>query len=216
LKPREALRQLLVGGRLERVGEMAAAQRATLGRLVPLTFDRDPQIGWRAVEAMGIAARRIAETSPDTVRDQLRRLNWLLSEESGGICWRAPEAMAEIVRHTRGEFDDYIPIIVSLLLYMADEDLGHFRPGILWAIGRLGERAEPYVSDVVPAVTAALSYADPQVRGMAVWCLGRLGRTALLAERPALLDDDAPVDLYDDGVLNRTSIRRLARHALGT
>lgn len=210
-----ALGELLADGRLEEVGEMAARRHGTLGRLVPLTYDPDPLLQWRAVEAMGIAARRITETHPDAVREQLRRLSWLLNEESGGICWRAPEAMAEMVSRNPGRFDEYVPIIVSLLVSMADEDLEHFRGGILWAIGRLGRRAEPYAGAVLSAIAAALSHADPQVRGLAVWCVGRLGRAALLAGRPALLNDEGIVELYEDGAIVRTDVRRLTRDALG-
>ncbi len=81
-----------------------------------LTFVPNPLIGWCAVEAMGMGANRIAENDPDYLREHLRRRYWLLSEESGGICWRAPEAMAEIVRHRPVLFADYIPIVVLLIL----------------------------------------------------------------------------------------------------
>jgi hypothetical protein len=95
---------------------VAAGGQATrvLGALVALTFDRDPLIGWRAVEAMGIAAERIAERDPAAVREHLRRLNWLITEESGGICWRAPEAMAEIVARLPNAYAEFVPIVVHL------------------------------------------------------------------------------------------------------
>ena len=176
-----------------------------------LTFDPDPQIAWRAVEAMGVVADRIARDDPDYVREHLRRLKWLLSEESGGICWRAPEAMAEVIRRATDRFSDYVPIVVSLLTEMADEDLDHFRPGILWAIGRLGPVAADHVPDVVAEITSALiiKHPDPQVRGMAVWCLRQLGQSELLTAHPELLHDQGPVDLYEDGNLNHTSVSRL-------
>jgi len=46
-----------------------------------------------------------------------------MSEESGGICWRAPEAMAEITRRRPDLCADYVPIVVSLITEMAEEDL---------------------------------------------------------------------------------------------
>ena len=190
---------------------MAVPKKRVLGSLVSLTFDPNPLIGWRAVEAMGLAASRVAQHDPQYVRNHLRRLYWLLSEESGGICWRAPEAMAEIVRHQPNLFADYIPIVVSLLVSMAEEDLDHFRPGALWAIGRLGPACGDHLQAVLSAITSALEHSDPQVRGMAVWCLGRVGQSKLLADRPDLLRDEEPVDLYENGRLNRTSVCRLVR-----
>ena len=194
--------------------DVAGRKRRTLGLLISLTFDADPQIAWRAVEAMGAAADRIARDDPDYVREHLRRLHWLLSEESGGICWRAPEAMAEIIRRDPDRFSDYVPIVVSLIGEMAEEDLAHFRVGILWAIGRLGAIAGNELDAAEPTIRACLDHHDPQVRGMAAWCLGQCGRAALLAGRPDLLSDQRPVDFYEDGHLGRTNVCQLVRQAL--
>lgn len=206
---KRALRALLELGLMEDVARMAGNTHRVLGSLVPLTFDPDPLIGWRAVEAMGVAARVIAERDADFVREHLRRLHWLLSEESGGTCWRAPEAMAEIVRQRPDRFGDYVPIVTTLLVEMAPEDLEPFRAGILWAIGRPGPLAADGLDDVLPAVVAALDHAEPQVRGMAVWCLGATGRTGLLSEWPALRHDGGIVMLYENGALHRTTVGRL-------
>ncbi|MFH1919058.1 MAG: DVU0298 family protein [Planctomycetota bacterium] len=205
---------MLDQGHLEQIAEMAVQKKRVLGSLVSLTFDPDPQTVWRAVEAMGSAADRIAQRDPEYVRNHLRRLYWLLSEESGGVCWRAPEAMAEIVRRRPELFADYLRIVVSLILNMAEEDLDHFRAGALWAIGRLGALAGDHIPAVLPAITSALDDSDPQVRGMAVWCLGQAGQAKLLARRPDLLSDEGPVDLYEDRQFTRTSVCRLARQAL--
>ena len=209
------LRKLLAERQLDAIAELAARRKRVLGSLISLTFDADPQVGWRAVEAMGVAAARIADVEPGPVREHLRRLMWLLSEESGGICWRAPEAMAEIIHHRPALFADYVPIVFHLLLEMAEEDLRHFRAGIMWAIGRLGANGEECVSEVLPAITTALDYPDSQVRGMAVWCLVRLGQTGILAGLPDLRTDNGAVDLYEDGVLTRTCVGQLSQRALG-
>ncbi len=210
---KKQIRQLLRHRDLDMLADLAGRKRRTLGLLVSLTFDADPLIGWRAVEAMGAAADRIADDDPDYVRQHLRRLHWLLSEESGGICWRAPEALAEIVRRRPLMFDDYVSIVVTLIGEMAEEDLTHFRPGILWAIGRLGPTAEKELDHAAPEINASLDHADPQVRGMAVWCLGQCGRGPLLAEREGLLSDQSPVDLFEDGDLVRLTVGELTRRA---
>ena len=216
LPMRKALRELLDQGRLEQIADMALRKKRVLGSLIAATFDADAQTGWRAVEAMGLATSRIAQSDPQYVRSHLERLYWLLNEESGGICWHAPQAMAEIVRPNPKLFADYIPIIVFLLLNMAEEDLGHFRAAILWAIGRLGTVAGDQIQEVLPAITTALDNADPQVRGMAVWCLVQTGQSKCLAGRPDLLADTGPVDLYEDAHLCRTNVRDLVQQAVTT
>ena len=211
---KKRLRQLLEQRNTDEIAHLARGKRRVLNLLVSLTFDRDPLIQWRAVEAMGAAAERIVPEDPDCIRDHLRRLHWLLSEESGGICWRAPEAMAEIVRRCPGPFGDYVPIIVSLICEMAEEDLLHFRTGILWAIGRLGSVAQRELDAVLPTIEACLDHADPGVRGMAVWCLGQVGQSRLLADRPDLLVDESPLSLFENGLLSQTSVNHLAQQVL--
>jgi len=193
---------------------MAARRKRVLGSLVASTYDSDPRISWRAVEALGVAAARIAQDDPDHVRQLLSRLLWLINDESGGICWRAPEAMAEIVRHEPSLFADYVPIVTSLIVNLAEEDLEHFRAGILRAIGRLGVAGADNVQDVIPSVISALDDSNPQVRGMAVWCLLEVGREDLLADRPNLLADEGPVDLYEEGTLSRTTVSQLVQRAV--
>lgn len=212
---KKRLRRLLEQQSYDEIADLAVQRRRVLSALVSLTFDSVPLIGWRAVEAMGAAADRIADEDPDCVRDHLRRLYWLMSEESGGICWRAPEAIAEIVRRRPALLADYVPIVVFLIREMAEEDLAHFRAGILWAIGRLGPIGAEQLDEVLPEVLACLDHADPQVRGMAAWCLGQCGRAEHLAGRGDLLADHAPVDLYEDGHFGSTSVGRLVERALG-
>jgi len=208
---KKRLRQLLEQQSLNEIADLAERKRRVLNLLISLTFDRDPQIGWRAVEAMGAAAERIAPSDPDCVRDHLRRLYWLLSEESGGICWRAPEAMAEIVRRVPDLSQDYVPIVVTLIREMTDEDLDHFRAGILWAIGRLGLIAEKELAAVLPAIQACLGHTESQVRGMAVWCLGQCGQAELVERVGHMQTDEGPVAFYEDGFLSSTTVGELVR-----
>lgn len=208
------LRELLVQNRPEEIADLAEGKRRVLGLLRSLTFDRDRLVGWRAVEAMGVVADRLADQDPDAVVEELRGLFWLLSEESGGVCWHAPEAMAEIVRRRPTQFASYISITATLINEMADEDLEHFRPGILWAIGRLGPIAAGTIDEVLPAIEASLDQSDPQARGMAVWCLGQIGRAGLLETRSDLLEDSGPVAFYENGELTQTTVRELTMRAL--
>ena len=134
---------------------------------------------------------------------------------------RSPMAISGWLRRrvTRSSTPDqsasYLPITLSLLNEMADEELDHFRPEILWGIGRLGPKAEPELDLVLEAIEASLDQRDPQARGMAAWCLGRIGRAELLAERTDLLDDGEPVELYENGSITRTSVSELVKRALG-
>jgi hypothetical protein len=207
---RRELRPRLVAGDIDAIVERAGSSHQVLGALISLTYDGDPGVAWRAVHALGRSAERVARSDPDLVRRYLRRLFWLITEESGGICWFAPQGMAEVAR-THDSFADFVPITMNLLGEMAEEDLQHFRPGILWAIGRLGPLAEPHMDDVIADVEAALEHPDATVRGLAAWALGETGRGAVVERHDALLEDPAPVTFFVDGERVDTTVARLAR-----
>jgi hypothetical protein len=206
---KERIRNYLAQDQFEKISERAVAKKRVLSILVSLTFDADPAIAWRAVEALGFAAHRVADGNPEFVLGQLRRLHWFMSDESGAVCWYAPQAMAEIVRHRPDLFHDYVDIVFSLIHATAEEDLAHFRPGILWAIGRLAPAAPDKADSVLPTVVECLELRDPQARGLAVWCLKQAGRMDLLAERNDLLSDDGAVEIYENRRLQQTSVRAL-------
>jgi hypothetical protein len=206
------LREYLEIPDYESIAGLAAQRKRALGVLVSITFDPDPLIAWRAVEAMGLAADRIAGKNPEFVRSHLRRLHWLLSEESGGICRHAPQAMAEIIRRRPELYAEYIPITVALLEDMAEEDLSSgFRQAVLWAIGRLAPIAPDQVLPVLDTVESCLDNHDPQVRGLAVWCLVRAGSQERLAGHEHLQSDDGTVQIYTDGAFVGTTIKDLLK-----
>jgi len=208
------LRRLLVEGDLEAVAEMAATKKRVLGSLVALAFDADEEIGWRAVEAMGMGAERLSAESPRFVKEHMRRLYWLITEESGACFWRAPESMAELGVRLPGLLKDFVPIAFHLLETLEEEDLEHFRPGALYAVGRLAGILPHDLPSLLPLVVGALDDPDPQTRGMAVWCLGQVGETGALEERERLLEDQGEVRLYRNRTLERTTVAHLTRDIL--
>jgi hypothetical protein len=210
---KKRLKELLESGDLDGIADAAEQSRRVLGLLFPFTYNPDPLLSWRAVEATGRAAHRIALRRPKRVRSHLRRMQWLLSEESGGVGWRAPEVMADIVARNPTLFEDYIPIISALLETMAPEDLAGFKPGILWAIGRLGPLALEAVPTLRKSVSAYFSDPDPQVRGFAVWSLTRLGAGEFLERMRELREDEGEVTLYEDGRLVSRTVGELVREA---
>jgi len=204
------LRKALEQKSFQEIADIAATRKRTLGALVSLTYDADPLVAWRAAEAQGWACARLAIRNEEFVRDHLRRLHWLLSEESGGICRHAPQSMAVIVVRGGGIFADYAPITTSLLTDMAEEDLASgFRIAVLWAIARLAPVAPGAVAPVLDRVAGSLDDDDPVVRTLAVQCLLYCGGRDLIEEGPGLAANTPPVDIYSDGDFHRTSIKEL-------
>jgi hypothetical protein len=214
LSLKDRVRDLLEDGRLEDVAELAAVRKRVLGSLVALTFDTHPQVVWRAIEAMGMSAERLAPSHPAYVKEHMRRLHWLITEESGAVFWRAPECMAELAARLPRLLSNHVPIAFHLLETLEEEDLEHFRPGALWAVGRLADVAGEALEGVLPRVVEALDRPDPQSRGMAVWCLGKVGREGALNSRPDLLGDGGAVQRYRDRFVEETTVGDLFREVM--
>jgi HEAT repeat protein len=109
---------------------------------------------------------------------------------------------------------DFVPIAFHLLETLEEEDLEHFRSGALYAVGRLAGEAGDDLEPMLPLVEQALSDPDPQARGMAVWCLGEVGRSGMLRAREELLEDEAPVELYEEREIRRTTVAEITRRVL--
>lgn len=208
------VRQWLVNGDNSRIRKYAEQKASILSILTALTYDLDLLVSWRAVEALGIAAGVVGQRDPEYVRGHLRRLMWLLNDESGGIGWRAPEAIGEIIRSDPVSYAEFIPLLISILELEA-EDAGRFSAGTLWAIGRLSEVVPKSIGSAIPLVIPLLGDLDPQVRGMAVWCLDRLDTARLIPEIEPLKKDLGAVILFRDGQIQHTTVAQLACGATG-
>jgi hypothetical protein len=207
------LREWLSRAEFQPIVAAAMERGRTINILITLTYDEDPLTGWRAVEAVGKCAESMAPVKPEALKNQLRRLFWFLSDESGAIAWRAPEIIGEIIRSDPAQFAEFIPLAVGLLS-LEPEDLPRFLPGILYGLGRIGEADPAVVKERVSVIEQKLADPDPQARAMAVWCLDRIGAREVLARHPELGGDESEAQIYRNGFLEKTSVSRLRAEAL--
>ena len=152
--------------------EYARSGKRILSLLTALSYDSKPAISERAIQATGLAAKVILEREPEYVRNYLLRLFWLLSDEFGGIGWKAPELIGEILFHCP-QFTQFFPMLVSLL-DMEEEDAFQFRAGVLWAVGRVAQVARDEMQPARGSIILYLNAEDDEIKAMARWCLEQL------------------------------------------
>ncbi len=208
----ESLPHLLLCADYFAITELAKENKRRLSELIALTFNEDDLIGWRAVKALGLASAQVADTDAEFVRGILRRLMWMMNDESGSIGWRAPQAMGAIIARRPKFFFEFIPIIVA----MFDVEETHFYPDILWAIGHIAEHNPGYVRHTLPLVLNYLSDASPQTRGMAAWCTGQLGSVQALPALQKLGDDSAKFRIFLDDKMYEYRVGDLANNVFKT
>ncbi len=169
------LRQWLSDANYKPILEVAEVKKGVLSQLTALTYEDDTTISGNAIEASGLAARIIAGRDPEYVRNYLLRLFWLINDESGGIGWRAPELIGEILHHCP-QYSQFFPLLISLL-DLEEEDAPRFRAGTLWAIGRVAQVARDAMLVALPQVQHYLSCdkkTNIEVNDKALWCLEQL------------------------------------------
>jgi hypothetical protein len=177
----------------------------------------EEKIKWHAVTALGCWVAREARHDVEAGRNILRRLMWMLNEESGGIGWGVPEAMGEILARHEGLAREFTPFLVSYARpngnFLENERL---QAGVAWAIGRLGEGAPEFLQSLEAQryLLLYLDSPDAGVRGMAAWALGRLGGGKDLSRLEALCEDEGSCHLYESGRLTLHTVGDLAHEAI--
>ena len=213
---KEALRLLQsedLKAALDALGQFPPKQ--IVNPLFGLLYHGEPRVRWRAVSAMGEVVSRLADRHIESARIIMRRFMWNLNDESGGIGWGSPEAMAEImVRHVQlaREFG-------CILISYADPE-GNFlehptlQQGVLWAWGRLGRERPEMMQPAAHLLAAYLASDDLSLRGMAAWASAPLGAHVLQPHLEALVSSTEQVIIYMDDELTSQSIGQLARISL--
>jgi HEAT repeat protein len=172
---------------------------------------------WHAIDALGPVIAQLAERDMEAARVVMRRFMWSLNDESGGIGWGAPEAMAEIMVCHDGLADEYAHMLVA---YMREDgfhlELEQLQRGLMWGLGRLAQDKPDLLrsKDAVRHLLPYLDSPDHSVRGLAAWTLGLLkaGESASLLEK--LVEDTAPVRFYMDRCFLNETMGELAHKAL--
>lgn len=182
------------------------------------------KVRWHAVCCFGRLVPAMADKDLEAARIVMRRFLWMLNDESGGIGWGAPEALAEIMCHNERLRKEYLHMLLS---YMRDDgeelyqngnylELPMLQRGLLWGIGRLclEHRSEMLECEIIDEVSAYLESSDLYVVGLAIWCLGLLGMEAGLEKIKPFAKCDEPLHLFLDSDIRKVSVAELVQGAL--
>jgi HEAT repeat protein len=194
---------------------MEIPARQGVNPLISLLCSTDDLLRWRAAAALGKVVGKLAQSDMESARVVMRRLMWQMNEESGGIGWGVPEAMAEIMAGHKGLATEYASILVS---YIRE---GHnfleydpLRRGAVWGVGRVAQTAPDLVQWAIPALSASLGSDDPAIRGLAAWAVGWSGYTGTETDLKGLVDDQQEVLVFENGELEQKTVGLLASEAL--
>ncbi len=198
---------------LDSVVFLAKQDRKVLSHLVRIAYDKETLVGWRAIKAIGLAAKELVATDPEFLRETTRKLLWSLSDESGAIGWSAPEILGEIASTHPERFRDIIPLIAEL--YDIEEKV--FRPGIIYAMSRIAEVSPGLVVPYKDLAIRALSDNNPLVRVYGIDLVTKLKGQLTREDMDSLIkllqkmsSDRAEVCLYKNTDFMNVQVREIA------
>lgn len=197
------IRELLAERDYDSILIWAASARSPQRVLFSLALDSDELIAWRAVEGLGRVTGAQAGTDLEPVRDTVRRLLWLMNDESGGLGWRSPEMIGEILVNIPDLIDEYGKLLTA---YFREEP---FERGAHLAVSRMATvNPDPFV-DSVSELRASLDNPDAAIRfhaASALWTIDKKDNRSFIEP---LLNDTGPLTLYDfhAGAIIRTTVR---------
>jgi HEAT repeat protein len=189
--------------------------RQVINSLFSLLYNRNQDVRWSAVKAMGMVVAKMADEDMESARVIMRRLMWNLNDESGGIGWGSPEAMGEILGCHHGLAKEYTHILTSYTRedgnYLEHEVL---QRGLIWAIGRLAQVNPDMVQNAVQHLFPYLESTDATVRGLAAWVMGLLAVDDAVPHIRRLKNDENQIQVYTDKGLVNWRVMDLAEEAL--
>ena len=213
------------GGLVDLKGQLQALpETGMLNALFSCLCHPEEVVRWHAVSAFGMVVPVIAENDLERARTVMRRFLWMLNDESGGIGWGVPEAMAEVMFYSPPLGREYLHMLVS---YTKDDGPELFQDGnfleldmmqeaVLWGLCRVApvyceELAEHHLEANLDVYFRSPSAG---VRGLVCRLAGLLKLQSRRDDLLAACSDDQALRRYDEGEFVCSTVAELARAAL--
>ncbi len=174
-------------------------------------------IKWNAVAGIGPTVARLADQDMEAARIVMRRFMWSLNDESGGIGWGIPEAMAECLVYHAELAQEYTHILVSFMredgFYL---ELANLQRGLMWALARLGAVRPELLHKwkAVHYLTPYLESSDCIVQVLAARALAVLGSDAGRNTLEQLKDHATQISLLIDETITVLTVGEVALQTL--
>jgi hypothetical protein len=194
--------------------EWAQEETGLTRALLTCLYDSEREICYRAAQALGMVCKVEAARNMPMARRIIRHLFWTMNDESGSICWYAPEAIGEILVRIPELSAEHTMLLSS---FIREEP---FERGVHRALARIASEFPEHARDAADALAESLDDPDPLIRGYAIITLGHLGATIPLEKTEQMRRDQSSFELYNSetGQFERTSVaqaaNRILRHEL--
>ena len=176
-------------------------------------------VRWHGVSAFGRVLEKMVDEDAPKARIVMRRIMWMLNEESGGCGWGVPEAMGEIVSSSDLMAEEYGKILLSYIHEeeKKPENFLEFTPllrGAIWGVARIAQSRPDIAAPAANDLIKLLKSSDQTSAGFACWALAGLKEKKAVNLLKSLTDNDFIVEIYKDCSLQSVTVGKLAQEAL--
>ncbi|MGQ9499679.1 MAG: DVU0298 family protein [Dissulfurimicrobium sp.] len=194
--------------RLEALSTMAIRDPLVIRKIQRLLYAADIHLRWKAVLSLGAVVGRLVDERPAIAGNMVRTLLYACND-SAATNWGAIETLGEIIRIKPAIYGSFVRHLLGLL------DDPPSRPAIFWAIGRIGAEHQKLIkSNAFFSIFNFLKDSDPNVRGHAVWALGRIKALESVSAIEKMVRDEGELTFFDGEKLIKTTVGRLAEEAI--
>lgn len=189
--------------------------RQAVNALMSFIYHGVPSVRWGAIIAIGEVVGLIASEDIEYARIIIRRLMWNLNDESGGIGWGSPEAMAEILAGNRTLAVEYHRLLLSYASKQGNfQENEIIQRGVLWGINRVAEKYPDLVKGADIDILGFLGSEDPVIRAYTARIVGLLGLHEARPVLERLMNDDSEIQVFIDQKLINRRVRDMANEAV--
>ncbi len=154
--------------------------KKVIGCLFSALLNSDERIRWHAVAGFGEVVNILSEDDPEQGRIFVRRLLWMLCDESGGIAWGVPEVMGEVLSKVDILAQEYSSILIHQIIDLGDKtdnfiEFEPLRRGGYWAVARFSKSYPKLVRGYETEILRSLDgEKDPFIILMGLFILNNL------------------------------------------
>jgi len=190
--------------------EWANVKKHAGSTLLSLLFDPDEAFRWRTIQALGLVCKQQADRDLEVVREVIRRLYWQMNDESGGLIWKAPEALGEIMYHLPDLMNEYASMLLS------NANMEPFQRGVHWAAARMSSKSPEKFMMAAEHFRPSLENEDPYIRAFTHVFLINAQAPATPPELEAAKADKSTFEVYnfETGELVESTVGAVVAEAL--
>ncbi len=192
---------------IEGIIDAAAKEKKIIPYIQRLLYSADDLTRNRAADAMGKAAKVIAEYDPGAVKKLLQNL-FLSITDTAASAWGAIDAIGHIIACMPGLYASYAP---KLYPFIPDKAL---LPHVLRALCVITAAVPEPFRKIRFTLLSLLKEQDPEILSHAVIIMKNLRVKEALPDIMALKNDIREINIYEEGQFKKMAVGKIADSAI--